>query len=1119
MTEPSESSPLLESFSNLAPHEDSQATKSFPLLLEIISARNLPVTNAETYCVVQYGLHTIHRTKPFKPKRTSRISRALRLFGGGATPSQDSCRDPIWTVQDDCLFTVVASAKDILTNNKWVTITIWSREKSRLRTNVTFVGRIKVKILTLLEECCNTLQERREMPLTNEVEQAITDMRGEPARIAYRCRLASAADSKFVEYWKQSPRPKQWSDTGIIPEPLLPRAKVITELPESKILALTPKMTARAPPAGYIRIKPYPDPNATTENPEYVTPESLYTQTILPSRNWIQVGTKALSIGRVEVEVLSAHGLPNVDIGGKIGNETDAFCSIVYGDAMAQTDVIFDELNPHWPSWSQRAFVFYMQHPSQVLYLAVFGFKRSPLNHRPIGRVEINPANFRNNVVYNLEYDLWGSSHAAKRIQRGRVRIRIRMEIENERKVLLAALRPPTPIFINTKHRKSMSVARYTVCGEYHNETRFSLPVLQGYVDELLQGYVRRIIYTIQDSYTSIVFWRSQITLLGVGVPLFSFLVFVMGMAVVEKPYTIPAVICFTVALSLLAQMHERLSSPSPWRRCRSFSYYFRILAFGHSGTDHNKYTIAAHEGAEELKEQEDELRRRIERDKDFIEKKEAVERQIEEIESVKVQHDSHPIPMELLQILGKVQSIVGDVCRFCRLCDAIVTWEESDVTFWITLGLLIVGAIFILLPWGWLLRWAGRIFVIVMFGPQNKILDLVWYQKIPTDEQKIYQIFASRMFEARCRQELTGKLKAFRQILFGKFATWVPPLFWSPHQDYPLPSSTAHYGKSNAQCNISELPLIPGQQLHDDLIPRPESWWQQNEEELATLREEALVMQQRAKETFQDQVEGSHNSPAKMMACSEIQQTQSEIDQGLEVMDLFDEEAAFVENVPSYHSTDSGKASFLRGRFTGSLHFDDDSSADKSTIVPASAEPVGIPVEKRHDRQSMIELGFEMPLDEGENAIAAFKTLKGHSAEETEITEKRTSANLAMTRIDQQSTTAFDFETELCQGVDKIASSETADQNDDPREREDKAREISATSSPETSHSKHQNNVSNLKSYAMDVDQARRDDAGDSFESLAMAGTNDEIIHDLLVVDADFASHDDEELGFEIIT
>lgn len=209
-----------------------------------------------------------------------------------------------------------------------------------------------------------------------------------------------------------------------------------------------------------------------------------------------------------------------------------------------------------------------------------------------------------------------------------------------------------------------MVVARYTACGEYDNESRFSLHVLQGYIDEILEGYLRRIFYSVQDAVRSLVLWRDQIQVWGVGFPLYSLLAFCFGILVVEKPRLFPAVLCFALAMIMFRTMQERLASPSPWRRCFSFGHYLRIFLFGSSSTaPTGTTTVAAYEGAKEFQAQEEALLQRIAHDKEFIEKKEAVEKAIEEIENFKVQNHSQPIPVELLIVLGKVQGIVGGMC------------------------------------------------------------------------------------------------------------------------------------------------------------------------------------------------------------------------------------------------------------------------------------------------------------------------------------------------------------------------------------------------------------------------------------------------------------------------
>ena len=66
-------------------------------------------------------------------------------------------------------------------------------------------------------------------------------------------------------------------------------------------------------------------------------------------------------------------------------DKTDAYCSIIYEDAVANTDVINDELSPRWMPWSQRAFIFHVNHPSSQVLLGVFDYDTVTID--PIGKV------------------------------------------------------------------------------------------------------------------------------------------------------------------------------------------------------------------------------------------------------------------------------------------------------------------------------------------------------------------------------------------------------------------------------------------------------------------------------------------------------------------------------------------------------------------------------------------------------------------------------------------------------------------------------------------------------------------------------------------------------------
>ncbi|KAG7372677.1 C2 domain containing protein [Nitzschia inconspicua] len=951
----------------------------FPVLVEIIGVQHLPVNNMESYCVMQYGIETIHRTKPYTAKvtKTEQVTRLFQIFGdssdatGFKTVLQRKYQNPIWTIQHDAVFSCVIKSPNDIDNHKALTIQVWARPRPLSVTGVAlglvtstamrigsnprnisigegeeqedddadddnsdhnaadvgdhhdsimaaaqnsstprrqqshnptannnksrFIGKVRIPAPTLLGEYCT--EQRIQVPLQDELGRTILHPETQMETISH--------------IQSSSPTREQYSlmhmllkEAQVLQEPLRVRATLISELPEYEVQGATLSSavvgTISPTNCGKVKVKPHPDP-FTPETPkktQYLTPTLLKSLTKAPSRRWIQAGsTKGQKYGRLYIEVLSAHGLPNVDYGQRLGNQTDAFCCLIYGDCMAETDVIDDELSPHWLPWTQRAFCFALGHPSQVLYLGVFGYKRNPMQHAPIGRVEINITNLQHDTLYELHYDLSSRSHKYNgRVSNGTIRVRVRVEVDDERQYLLSSLRLPPSNYINSAKKKSMRVARYTAMGEYDNQDKFQLAVLQGYIDEILQGYVRRILYALTDGMQSLVLWRNQIKLGKdgrFGFPLYSLLVFCMSVLVIEIPNLIPGMMFLGLALFMLAQMQIRIqSNPSPLKRCFGFWYYLKILVTGKTTVDFEE--IKANHGLEEIEVIERLLQERIEKDREFFGKREAVEKVIEEIEQEQVATNSKTIPLELMTVLGKVQGIVGGVCRAFRFVDTVITWEESDVSFFITLFFIILGFTLLFIPWSFIFTWTGRLAVFALFGPQNKILDLVYFRHMPTDEQKIRDLFMERMLKARAQQEENRKLKAFRHALFGKYATTVPSIMWTPHNDFPIPSSSARYHGSESYVvpradDLERCPFIPGQKLFGVMILRPEDEWRRNEEEsLQTMKAYRKFQMAKATRKEEETNTSVHGLDVASVASQE----------GFEVMDLYDEELGFVKKV-----------------------------------------------------------------------------------------------------------------------------------------------------------------------------------------------------------------------------
>ena len=1005
------------SFKSQLPDDDVIAVPELPpfnILMEVIGCRDLLFTDApnesnchfETYCVIQYGLKTVHRTMPYRghisssnPSKAARIGKAFKqglqkVAGGDASDAvAESLQNPIWTIQHDSLWTIPCTPKDFA-NHKAVVINVWARPlhtKTSLRVNSKrksnqpkLVGKVRLHIKDLVSKCN---EERVELQLVDELGRDVAHAkstrvvnRDNKATVAFRCRIATAADFEFVGDWnchptsttevKRNIEDEVWQRAQVVVgENLQKRAVLLTELPEDQVQGAslsTAMKSTMGIPSGKVLIKPYPDPEKAPLSPTkrrwspskqqssnshmFMTPEQIKQETRRPSRKWVQAGNTKQSLGRLYVEILSAHDLPNVDLGETVGNKTNGFCSIVYGDTMVQTDLIDDELSPHWLPWTRRAFVFNVsnewRNPSGVaLFLGVFGFKRKPFRrHRAMGRVEIRPFSFQRNTLYELEYNIYKNSHATTRTAQGRIRMRLRLEIDDERTALLAPLSamlssPKLPsLYVNFQVKKTFACARYTACGEYDHVGKFQLGVLQGYIDEIVQGYVRRIVYALSDGARSLIFWQShnqmQIEIAGgvVVFPLYSFLCFATGILVVECPHFLPGMLLCLAGMFMLVQLSHRNRSPNPWKRRSSFWRYLSILLW-HASDKIKFEEIQQNEGWEEAKAEEGKLKDRIERDQKFLRKKEAVEKELAKVKQFKIESKSKDViqNMELLVVLGKIQGIIGgkfsfclcyatckksltlflfeftqqsDFCRMLRFADAIVTWEEGDLAFFITLALLVVGVVFLLLPWAFLFRWTGRMLVFVLFGPQNRLLDVMYIQKRTDDERRLRLLFLERMFQARCKTEETAKLRAFRQTVFGKYSLHVPSILWTPHNDLPLPTSSAKYDETkmdNRSGKGNWLYFVTSQMLFGDIIPRPNATMKQNKQ-ISTEHRESIEA------VFELMKSNPHVSRVKSDIASSKRQREPSmlLDAGFEVTDLFDEEAQYVKDVLNPSSEES---------------------------------------------------------------------------------------------------------------------------------------------------------------------------------------------------------------------
>ena len=414
---------------------------------------------------------------------------------------------------------------------------------------------------------------------------------------------------------------------------LLKPATLITELDENLLTAETSiKAISNISPIAQesvrylfssdtekrLLVKPYPDPSRVEET-TFFTEEMLHHECYKMSTNWIQAGQQSCcggsegsnSLGKVYLEVLECRGLPNTDAGGAVGNKTDAFISIVYNDIMVQTEVIDDSCSPMWMPWCSRAFVFQLGHPSSCVHIGVADYDIGPMEHECIGRVAINPIKFSPGTMYTLTYNLYESSNLTDQgDDMGTITLRLRIEIPDEKKYLLEGRKPPEKRWVNSQQWKSHRVAKYCVDGP-HDEEVFEMALFRSHINEVLTQK-RYVTYAIYDAIRSLIYWRGQVKVGKVWLPLHSAIVFYFSVHVVENPHLLPSFLCFGCGWIMLANMLHRVDHPNPWHRGHSFLTYFNILTRGQA---YHATHISPLEGHKEATKLESKWKQRLDED------------------------------------------------------------------------------------------------------------------------------------------------------------------------------------------------------------------------------------------------------------------------------------------------------------------------------------------------------------------------------------------------------------------------------------------------------------------------------------------------------------------------
>lgn len=355
-------------------------------------------------------------------------------------------------------------------------------------------------------------------------------------------------------------------------------------------------------------------------------------------------------------------------------------------------------------------------------------------------------------------------------------------------------------------------------------EEQFNVAIIKSYIFELLE-YWRSLKFYVGQAIPSLVFWRGQVTIFNVHLPVHSAVLFLSCAVLIEKPWLIVPFYLLFVAWFLLATMAWRRKTPSPWTTCHSFLHYIELILLGKASDTREK--IRQSENWERTQEFEQVMSDWRQKYDDEINERAAMDEKLLNIGNENISTDvaaGQIIPVELLNRLGRYQGIVGRLCARCRKIKSIIIWEESLTSFWITTICLAAGFIGLLLPWRFILYHGGRIVVWGFMGPQMRLVDEFLRSSSDADKEKSDMFFQKQRRLARIRREEAVKLKDMKCLAFGDYVTLIPSFNLPKHYDRALHTSSAIYvPPEEKQKDLPATSRLPGQNLHGIMIPHTE--------------------------------------------------------------------------------------------------------------------------------------------------------------------------------------------------------------------------------------------------------------------------------------------------------
>ena len=556
--------------------------KPLEFLVEVVGAENLArsdfIGSSDPFVKVYFGDKLIHKTK--------------HIYNNV---------NPVWTIQTKSLFVWSTTGGQLFHPYRRLTFVVYDFDAIKLKPGKDeCLGMVTLSPQAIYKAC----EERMELTLVPKEDECEIPTSG---KLALRIRKASPSDLEFMS--SHSYKMKQ-KDNAVLKSLKIGGKNAHTtrslgengsDAPPSSTSAIKSVMDVKKKKMvkeGDVKIAKYKvRPMADPRNKErtWMSKLELEQEYLKPSRNYKHIGSG--NIGKLWLEVLGCSHLPNTDVGGFLGNKTDAFVTIVYEDCVAKTNVIDDTLYPKWMPWTDRAFCLNMMYPSSPLFFGVHDYDDGILGcHDLVGKATLDLCKFVPDTEYTLDLQLWDTFETTTRARMGAIKIRVRLEIEDRRKFLLRSLKVPPAMYVNSESQKDHECIERACRGGYDVEV-YQLGTIMSLYDELY-AYLR-VGHYIKEGLKIIILWRGTypvmvrlpLSMRGVGgqedtessdegieaktsflekytyereicLPVTSMSAFVTGVCLVENPSLCPSVFFLLLGRLMVATMQWKSSQP-----------------------------------------------------------------------------------------------------------------------------------------------------------------------------------------------------------------------------------------------------------------------------------------------------------------------------------------------------------------------------------------------------------------------------------------------------------------------------------------------------------------------------------------------------------------------------